>query len=250
MTAIKVAEAEAGARRRRRGARHGRQHRQGAERRLGLRPADIKAADATPPMRRGQKVKVIFENCYLQDEHKIRLCEICGELGPTGSRPRPATAPAAPRIDDLRSCAGTRPPTCRSRRPAACATLDALLDVRALGVSRAAPRTAEMLDECRRRFGVNQVGRQQERCAGPAASPSRSSPELRSACSGLRFRFTRSSPVHFSAGGIVACLRSSRRRFQRSDCCRTERGRTRQAVSGNVSSMNCRFRNPASRGPC
>ena len=24
----------------------------------------------------GAKVKVIFENCYLQDEHKIRLCQI------------------------------------------------------------------------------------------------------------------------------------------------------------------------------
>ncbi len=29
---------------------------------------------------RGQKLKVIFENCYLTDSHKIRLCEICGEL--------------------------------------------------------------------------------------------------------------------------------------------------------------------------
>jgi deoxyribose-phosphate aldolase len=29
----------------------------------------------------GKKLKVIFENCYLADEHKIRLCEICGELG-------------------------------------------------------------------------------------------------------------------------------------------------------------------------
>src|SRR5215203_4632611 len=28
----------------------------------------------------GEKVKVIFENCYLNDVHKIRLCEICGEL--------------------------------------------------------------------------------------------------------------------------------------------------------------------------
>src|SRR5205823_12627963 len=26
----------------------------------------------------GAKVKVIFENCYLTDEHKIRLCQICG----------------------------------------------------------------------------------------------------------------------------------------------------------------------------
>src|SRR5688572_5066327 len=29
----------------------------------------------------GQKIKVIFENCYLNDPQKIRLCEICGELG-------------------------------------------------------------------------------------------------------------------------------------------------------------------------
>ena len=29
----------------------------------------------------GALVKVIFENCYLQDEHKIRLCEICGDAG-------------------------------------------------------------------------------------------------------------------------------------------------------------------------
>ena len=28
----------------------------------------------------GQKVKVIFENCYLNDAQKIRLCEICSEL--------------------------------------------------------------------------------------------------------------------------------------------------------------------------
>src|SRR5688572_23934148 len=29
----------------------------------------------------GAKLKVIFENCYLKDEHKIRLCEICGDVG-------------------------------------------------------------------------------------------------------------------------------------------------------------------------
>src|SRR5579864_833240 len=26
-------------------------------------------------------VKVIFENCFMKDEHKIRLCEICGNVG-------------------------------------------------------------------------------------------------------------------------------------------------------------------------
>src|SRR5262249_5040793 len=31
--------------------------------------------------RRGALVKVIFENCFLQVEHKERLCRICGEVG-------------------------------------------------------------------------------------------------------------------------------------------------------------------------
>ena len=30
---------------------------------------------------RGFLVKVIFENCYLQDQHKIKLCEICEQVG-------------------------------------------------------------------------------------------------------------------------------------------------------------------------
>ena len=41
---------------------------------------DIRAvADLTHAA--GQKIKVIFENCYLNDDQKIRLCEICGEVG-------------------------------------------------------------------------------------------------------------------------------------------------------------------------
>ncbi len=46
--------------------------------------------------RRAALVKVIFENCFLQDEHKEALCRICGEWEPTSSRPRPATATAGP----------------------------------------------------------------------------------------------------------------------------------------------------------
>jgi deoxyribose-phosphate aldolase len=41
--------------------------------------SDIKAVlDLTHA--HGQKMKVIFENCYLNELEKIRLCEICGEL--------------------------------------------------------------------------------------------------------------------------------------------------------------------------
>ena len=32
----------------------------------------------------GGKLKVIFENCYLADEQKIRLCEICGAQASIG----------------------------------------------------------------------------------------------------------------------------------------------------------------------
>src|SRR5688572_30385755 len=33
-----------------------------------------------PTRARGQKLKVIFETCYLDAEHKVRLAEICSEL--------------------------------------------------------------------------------------------------------------------------------------------------------------------------
>ncbi len=41
---------------------------------------DVRAV-LEPTHARGAKLKVIFENCYLEDAQKIRLCEICGELG-------------------------------------------------------------------------------------------------------------------------------------------------------------------------
>ena len=59
--------------------RHGRQHRQGAERRLGLRCAATSRRRRSRP-RGGRQVKVIFENCFLADEHKEKLCQICGEV--------------------------------------------------------------------------------------------------------------------------------------------------------------------------
>ena len=61
-----------------------------------------------------QKVKVIFENCYLTDEHKIRLCEICSHLNAdwvktsTGYGTGGAT-PGRPDVDEKtldRFCAG------------------------------------------------------------------------------------------------------------------------------------------------
>ena len=43
--------------------------------------ADSIAGVAEVVKSRGFLIKVIFENCYLQDAHKIKLCEICEQVG-------------------------------------------------------------------------------------------------------------------------------------------------------------------------
>ena len=104
---------------------------------------------------RGQKVKVIFENCYLTDEQKGRLCEICGELDADWVKTSTGYGTGGATDDDLRLMRKHSPPSVQVKAAGGVRTLDRLLEVRALGVSRVgATRTADMLDECRRRLGL------------------------------------------------------------------------------------------------
>jgi len=114
---------------------------------------DIQAViDATHV--RGQKVKVIFENCYLQDQHKIRLCEICGELGADWVKTSTGYGTGGATIEDLKLMRQHSPAHVQVKAAGGVRTLDKLLEVRALGVTRVgASRTADILDECRRRLG-------------------------------------------------------------------------------------------------
>ena len=50
----------------------------------------------------GQKVKVIFENCYLNDDQKIRLCEICTELKADWVKTSTGYGTGGATMDDLR----------------------------------------------------------------------------------------------------------------------------------------------------
>ena len=52
--------------------------------------------------RQGQKVKVIFENCYLNDDQKIRLCEICGALGADWVKTSTGYGTGGATIEDLK----------------------------------------------------------------------------------------------------------------------------------------------------
>jgi len=103
----------------------------------------------------GQKVKVIFENCYLNDEQKIRLCEICGALGADWVKTSTGYGTGGATIEDLKLMRQHAPPQVQVKAAGGVRDLDKLLEVRALGVTRVgASRTAEMLDECRRRLGL------------------------------------------------------------------------------------------------
>ena len=62
---------------------------------------------------RGGKVKVIFENCYLHDAHKIRLCEICGQLGVDWVKTSTGFGPGGATVDDVRLMRDHCPPQVR-----------------------------------------------------------------------------------------------------------------------------------------
>jgi deoxyribose-phosphate aldolase len=113
---------------------------------------DIKAVlDVTHG--RGQKMKVIFENCYLKDEHKIKLCGIGGDLGVDWVKTSTGYGTGGATIDDLKLMRAHSPAHVQVKAAGGIRDLDKLLEVRALGVTRVgASRTGEILDECIRRL--------------------------------------------------------------------------------------------------
>jgi deoxyribose-phosphate aldolase len=103
----------------------------------------------------GQKVKVIFENCYLSDEQKIKLCEICGELEADWVKTSTGYGPGGAAIQDLMLMRQHSPPQVQIKAAGGIRDLDKLLEVRGLGVTRiGASRTADILDECKRRLAM------------------------------------------------------------------------------------------------
>jgi deoxyribose-phosphate aldolase len=107
----------------------------------------------------GAKVKVIFENCYLNDEHKIRLCEMCGQVRADWVKTSTGYGTGGATLEDLALMRKHAPPHVQVKAAGGIRDLDMLLKVRELGVSRCgASRTKEMLDDCRRRLGLAAIG--------------------------------------------------------------------------------------------
>jgi deoxyribose-phosphate aldolase len=114
--------------------------------------ADIKAViDVTHDY--GQKVKVIFENAYLNDEQKIRLCEVCGHLKADWVKTSTGYAPGGATDHDLQLMRQHSPADVQVKAAGGVRSLDRLLEVRKIGVTRVgASRTTTILDEVRQRL--------------------------------------------------------------------------------------------------
>ncbi len=101
----------------------------------------------------GALVKVIFENCYLDDDMKIRLCKMCGELGADWVKTSTGYGSGGATTEDLILMRKHAPPEVQVKAAGGVRTLDRLLEVRAIGVTRAgATATVAILDECKARL--------------------------------------------------------------------------------------------------
>jgi len=102
----------------------------------------------------GAKVKVIFENCYLKDDHKIRLCEICGDLHADWVKTSTGYGSSGATPEDLALMRKHSPPHVQVKAAGGIRDLDSLLKVRHLITRCGASRTKDMLDDCRSRLGL------------------------------------------------------------------------------------------------
>jgi deoxyribose-phosphate aldolase len=108
-----------------------------------------------PTRARGQKLKVIFETCYLNEAEKIRLCEICGELSVDWVKTSTGFGSAGATASDVRLMRKHSPPAVQVKAAGGVADLEMLLKMREAGATRSGcSKTAEVLSELRRRLAL------------------------------------------------------------------------------------------------
>lgn len=103
---------------------------------------------------RGAKVKVIFENAFLKDEHKKELCRICGDVRADWVKTSTGYAETGATVEDLRLMREYSPPHVQVKAAGGVRTYERLLEFRAIGVTRVgATVTQQILDEARAKLG-------------------------------------------------------------------------------------------------
>jgi deoxyribose-phosphate aldolase len=93
----------------------------------------------------GAIVKVIFENAYLTDDEKVRACRLTEAAGGDFVKTSTGFAPSGATHEDLRLMRASTSPHIRVKAAGGVRTLDALLDVMALGVTRIGATATETI---------------------------------------------------------------------------------------------------------
>lgn len=100
----------------------------------------------------GRVVKVILENAYLTDAEKVRACHLVEEAGAQFVKTSTGFAPTGATLDDLRLMRRSVSPHIQIKAAHGIRTLDALLDVLNVGVSRiGATATQTILEDFKAR---------------------------------------------------------------------------------------------------
>ncbi|NNJ27504.1 deoxyribose-phosphate aldolase [Alienimonas chondri] len=103
----------------------------------------------------GAKTKVIFETGHLNDAQKAKLCELCGVAGADWVKTSTGFGPGGATDHDLKLMLAHAPPGVEVKASGGIKTLDRLLEVRALGVTRVGMSgTAAILGEASDRLGL------------------------------------------------------------------------------------------------
>jgi deoxyribose-phosphate aldolase len=95
----------------------------------------------------GAIVKVIFENAYLTDDEKIRACHLTAAAGGDFVKTSTGFASSGATHDDLRLMRANTPAHIQVKAAGGVRTLDALLEVMALGVTRIGATATETIIE-------------------------------------------------------------------------------------------------------
>ena len=104
----------------------------------------------------GAIVKVIFENAYLTDEEKVRACHLSEAAGTDFVKTSTGFAPSGATHDDLRLMRANVSPSVQVKAAGGVRTLDDLLAVMTLGVTRiGATQTKAIIDDFRVRKAGN-----------------------------------------------------------------------------------------------
>jgi deoxyribose-phosphate aldolase len=109
----------------------------------------------------GAIVKVIFENAYLTDDEKVRACRLAEAAGADFVKTSTGFAPSGATHDDLRLMRANTSPHVQVKAAGGVRTLDALLAVMELGVTRIGATATEaiILDFRARKAGLAPAGK-------------------------------------------------------------------------------------------